>query len=89
MPRSDSHHDPAPFRDDATQYTDPEPSIGDYLLVLARRKRLIAIVVAIAITAGVAHALLATRAYTVQTAIEIGRVAAINSSTRRTRSWPR
>ncbi|MEW6683045.1 MAG: hypothetical protein AB1451_08990 [Nitrospirota bacterium] len=74
MSRSDSHHAPPPFREESPQFTDPEPTIADYVLVLARRKRLIAIIVAISVTAGLAHALLATRSYTVQTAIEIGRV---------------
>lgn len=74
MSHGDSHHvpsfrEPPPFND-----SDPGPALADYLFVLARRKRLIAVVVAISTIAGIVHALLTTRSYTVQTAIEIGRV---------------
>ncbi len=73
MSHSDSHHANGPYRDLSPPF-DSEPTLADYLLVLVRRKRLIAIVLAISAAAGVAHTLLTTRSYTVQTAIEIGRV---------------
>ena len=76
MAHSDSHHAPAPpFQDDRSS-DDPhaDPTLTDYVAVLVRRRRLIAAIIAAGLAAGIIHALLATRTYTVQTVIEIGRV---------------
>lgn len=90
MAHGDSHHTPLSFRDDSPP-PDTEPTSADYLLVLLRRKRLIALVVAVSLVAGTVHALLTPRTYSVQTAIEIGRAERVgtNSSTSRKRFWPK
>lgn len=73
MAHGDSHHASRSFQNDAPP-ADSDPTLADYFVVLARRKRLIAVVVTISLVAGTVHALLATKTYMVQTVLEIGRL---------------
>ena len=74
MAHRDSHHAPPPFRDAPPPGEfEPEITLADYLMVLARRRWLVAAVVAGSLAAGLLHATFAVRSYTFQTAVEIGR----------------
>jgi hypothetical protein len=52
---------------------EPEITLADYLMVLVRRRWLVAAVVAGSLAAGLLYAAFAVRSYTFQTAVEIGR----------------
>ena len=71
---SDSHHAPPPFQDAPPPGEfEPEITLADYLMVLARRRWLVAAVVAGSLAAGLLHAAVAVRSHTFRTAVEIGR----------------
>lgn len=74
MTHGDSPHGPRSLHTDAPPVTDSEPTLADYVLVLVRRGRLIASIVAVSVALGLVHALVIARTYPIQAVLEIGRV---------------